>query len=80
MMDSLYNDLAKKIMQYFDRQLNPDDEKEFLTQIKKNPEGHDAFMKEKHIREKLKKNVLRPSGTPALRAQIKEQIKKYPGQ
>ena len=80
MEDSLYNELTKKIMQYFDQQLNPEDEKEFLSQIIQNPIMHSNFMKEKHIREKLKANIHRPARTHEVKALIKDQIKKYPGQ
>ena len=80
MENSFNNELTKKIMQYFDHQLNPEDEKEFLQQIKNNPAGHSAFMKELHIREKLKANIHRTTRTHALTAQIKDRIKKYPGQ
>ncbi len=80
MEDSFNDELSKKIVQYFDHQLNPEDEKEFLLQIKNNPAGNTAFMKEKHIREKLKANVHRSSHTHALGAQIMDRIKKYPGQ
>jgi hypothetical protein len=80
MEDSINNELTRRMMQYFDHQLNPEDEKEFLLQIKKNPAGNQAFLKEKHIREKLKANIHRPAHTIALGAQIKDKIKKYPGQ
>jgi hypothetical protein len=77
-MQQSNNDLTKKIIQYFDKQMNPEDEKEFLEQIKNNPAGNSTFMKEMHIREKLKANVHRPGRTDHLANQIKEQIRKYP--
>lgn len=79
MENSLNNELGKKINQYFDHEMNPEDEKEFLLQIENNPAGHSTFMKEKHIREKLKANIHRPARTHALQEQIKDRIKKYPG-
>lgn len=80
MEDSINNELIRKMMQYFDHQLNPEDEQKFLQQIQKNPAGHQAFQKEQHIREKLKANIHRPAHTIALGIQIKDKIKKYPGQ
>ena len=77
-MQRFNDDLTKKIILYFDKQMNPEDEKEFLKQIKNNPAGNTAFMKEMHIREKLKANVHRPGRTAHLANQIKEQIRKYP--
>jgi hypothetical protein len=74
------NELSKKIMLYFDRLMNEDDEREFLKQLNENPAGHKIFAKEKMIREKIKANIHRPSHTKALGLQIREQIKKYPGQ
>ena len=79
MEESFNNELTRQIMHYFDHQMNPEAEREFLLEIDKNPAGHTVFMKEKHIREKLRANVQRPTRTHALAAQIKEQIKKYPG-
>jgi hypothetical protein len=80
MEDSFNIELTRKIMQYFDHQMNPEDEKEFLNQVKMNPAGHSAFIKEKQIREKLKANIHRPARTLALGDQIRDRIKKYPGQ
>ena len=78
MEDSLLNDLRKKITQYFDHQMNQDDEKEFLHQISKYPEGEDVFRKEKNIRNKIKEKLYRPHHTRLLEDQIKNRIKGYP--
>lgn len=78
MQDSISNELIRKITQYFDHQLKPEDELIFLKEIKKNPAGHSAFLKEKQIREKLKANIHRSNHTQNLEAQIRDKIKKYP--
>jgi len=42
MKDFLRNDLNKRIAQFFDHQMNQEDELEFLKQIQSNPAGHQA--------------------------------------
>ena len=80
MKDFLRNDLNKRIALFFDHQMNQEDELEFLKQIQSNPAGHQAFLKEKSIREKIKENLYKPTRSNILADQIKDRIKKYPGQ
>ncbi|MBK6544856.1 MAG: hypothetical protein IPO78_16045 [Saprospiraceae bacterium] len=80
MEDSFYNAFTKKIAQYFDHQLNTEDEQEFLSQLKQDPAGQQSFLKEKNIREKLRVNLHKSTRTGHLADQIKDQIRKYPGQ
>lgn len=79
MKNSFYSELANKIAQYFDQQLNKEDEIEFLSELKKHPASMEVFEKEKNIRGKLKENLYKSDRINRLSDQIKDQIKKYPG-
>jgi hypothetical protein len=72
-------EFSKKLALYFDHQMNPEDEKEFLLQTQRTPDSQSAFIKELNIRQKLRANIHRPSHSNSLAKQIKDQIKKYPG-
>lgn len=78
MKDSNHLEFSKKLALYFDHQMHPDDEKEFLLQTQKAPDTQSVFLKELHIRQKLRANIHRPSHSDTLAEQIKDRIKKYP--
>lgn len=78
MEDSRFAELIRKITRYFDKEMDTNDERDFLQEIHKHPAGHSAFLKERSIREKLKSNLYKPAHTQNLEEQIKQRIKKYP--
>ncbi|MCC6753946.1 MAG: hypothetical protein IT266_08195 [Saprospiraceae bacterium] len=76
MENGVFPELLKKISRYFDRQMDAQDEQEFLKEIERHPAGHSAFIKEKAIREKLKAKVYRPAQSTDLANMIICKIKK----
>ncbi|MBP8725230.1 MAG: hypothetical protein KBF37_02280 [Saprospiraceae bacterium] len=76
MENGLFPELVQKISRYFDREMNAQDEQEFLKEIEGHPAGHSAFIKEKAIREKLKAKVYRPAQPTYLASRIIGKIKK----
>ncbi len=78
MEDSNNLEFSKKLALYFDHQMNPEDEKEFLLQTQQTPASQSVFLKELHIRQKLRANIHRPTHSQSLAQQIKDRIKKYP--
>ncbi|MBK9109436.1 MAG: hypothetical protein IPM92_13955 [Saprospiraceae bacterium] len=78
MEDLGFAELIRKITRYFDKEMDKNDESDFLQEIQNHPAGHSAFLKEKSIREKLRNNLYKPGHTQNLAEQIKQRIKRYP--
>lgn len=78
MEDFRFTELITKITRYFDKEMDKNDESDFLQEIQNHPAGHSAFLKEKSIREKLRSNLYKPVHSQNLAEQIKQRIKKYP--
>ncbi len=78
MEDSLLAELMRKITRYFDKEMNSNDERQFLQEIVKHPAGLNAFNKEKNIRQKLRANLRRPSDTSHIVDHIRKEIRKFP--
>lgn len=69
------SEIREKIQMYFDKELNDNDQKSLLKEVKGNPEFQHFFDKEKKFRSFIKSNVTRSSVSPDLIQTIKSRIK-----
>ncbi len=70
-----FTELRKKIVSFLDKEMNPDEEKKFLTHIAQNPKLNKEFEQEQSIRTKIKQSFQRPNLAPGLHDRIRDSIR-----
>lgn len=71
---STFAEIRRKINSFLDHDMSPEDENQFLSQLKKDPEIENEYLKERLIRTKIRENIRRPHVGPELIDKIKNRI------
>ncbi len=69
-----FSDFRSKINSYLDHEMSPEDQNNFLQQIKAMPDVQDELRHERLIRSKLRENLKRPMVAPDLADRIKNKL------
>ncbi len=70
-----YREYHEKINMFLDKELNTDDEQDFIQKMHQDPQVGRMYVNEKNFRNLIKNNIHRPNVSPTLIQSIKDKIR-----